>query len=76
MHPPTDDEINGYQQILPPDDFDWDTSKNYFKTYSMGEEYTAISNFITASILLISEYQSQLQLSSVEMTWGFMSFIE
>ena len=31
-HPPTGDEINDFQHILQPAEFDWDTSKNLFET--------------------------------------------
>ena len=44
-HPPTDDDINEFQNILPSDEFDWDPSNNLFEISSMEEEYSKSSSF-------------------------------
>ena len=44
-HPPTDDELHEFQNILLSDEFDWYPSNNLFGVYSMEEEYRKSSKF-------------------------------
>ena len=44
-HPPSDNDPHECQNILLPDEFDLDPSKNFFEMSSMEEEYRTSSNF-------------------------------
>ena len=75
-NPPTDDELYECQNILLPDEFDWDPSKICFEILQWRRSIGKVKYFITTSILLRADSHAQLQRSSVEMTRESMILIE
>ena len=76
MHPPNDNELHDYQQIILSDELDWDSSNNLFEISSMEEKYKTSSVFHPYISIFDSRIPSAPPTIFVGVNWGFKILIE